>query len=140
VAVDHQGRIALVRQHRYAIDADTLELPAGEVPDGADPIEQAHRELVEETGILARRLDQLGTFAPWPARLQRRCEVVLARDLDVSSLDIEGQEANESIHEVGLYTPTAIQKAITTGEIFDGTTLSALSLYWALSAPPRGSG
>jgi ADP-ribose pyrophosphatase len=135
VAVDAQGRVALVRQHRYPIDAITLEVPAGEVSEGADPIEQARRELAEETGILADRLDDIGTFVPWPARVRRQCRVVLARELDLSKLAIGAQEGNESIHDVGLYAPTTIQTAIATGELFDGPTLCSLSLYWASSAP-----
>jgi 8-oxo-dGTP pyrophosphatase MutT (NUDIX family) len=133
VAVDDQDRVVLVRQHRYPIDAMTLEVPAGEVPDGTDPIEQAQRELAEETGIVAHQLDELGTFAPWPARVRRHCRVVLARKLDLSNLTVAAQEASESIHEVHLYTPAAIRAAIATGEIFDGPTLCSLSLYWAPS-------
>jgi 8-oxo-dGTP pyrophosphatase MutT (NUDIX family) len=134
VAVDDQHRVVLVSQHRYPIDAMTLEVPAGEVPDGADVIEQARRELAEETGIVAHQLDELGAFAPWPARVRRRCHVVLAQELDVSNLTIDAQEANESIHAVRLYTPTAVRAAIATGEIFDGPTLCSLSLYWAASS------
>jgi 8-oxo-dGTP pyrophosphatase MutT (NUDIX family) len=136
VAVDDHERVALVSQHRYPIDAMTLEVPAGEVPDGVDPIEQARWELAEETGIVAQQLDQLGTFAPWPARIRRRCHVVLARELDLSNLSTDAQEGSESIHAVRLYTPAAIRAAIATGDIFDGPTLCSLNIYWASSAAP----
>jgi 8-oxo-dGTP pyrophosphatase MutT (NUDIX family) len=131
IAVNDQGRVVLIRQHRHPIDAMTLEVPAGEVSEGVDPIEQARRELAEETGILAHRLEDVGTVAPWPARVRRRCHVVLARDLDVSKLGRDAQETGESIDDVGLYSPTAIRTAIATGEVFDGPTRCSLSLYWA---------
>jgi hypothetical protein len=58
----------------YPIDAMTLELPAGEIPSGASPIEQARQELAEETGIVAHCLDDLGGFAPFAewAGLERK--------------------------------------------------------------------
>jgi 8-oxo-dGTP pyrophosphatase MutT (NUDIX family) len=136
VAVHDRNRVALVRQHRYPIDAITLEVPAAEVPEGADPMEQARWELAEETGTVAQRLEELGSFAPWPARVRRRCHVVLARELDLSMLGRDSQEGNESIHHVGLYLPKEIRTAIATGEIFDGPTLCSLSLYWASLALP----
>lgn len=132
IAVDDNDRIALVRQHRYPIDATTLELPAGEVALGGDPIEQARRELVEETGILAGRLGVIGRVAPWPARVRRYCDVVLADQLSWSQLGPMAQDGDEAITQVDLYAPDDIREAITSGAIFDGPTLSSLAIYWAL--------
>jgi ADP-ribose pyrophosphatase len=92
IAVDDRDRIAVVRQHRYPIDATTLEIPAGEVTLGGDPIEHARRELAEEPGILAGRLRVIGRFAPWPARVRRYCDVVLADELSWSRLGPVAQE------------------------------------------------
>jgi ADP-ribose pyrophosphatase len=138
VALDDDGRVALVRQHRYPIDATTLELPAGEVRPGVDPIEQAQRELAEETGIHAGRLRIIGHFTPWPARVRRRCDVVFADQLSWSRLGTDNQEGVEAIDHVGMYTPDAIRDAIATGKIFDGPTLSALTIFWAQGDPSVG--
>lgn len=132
IAVDDYSRIALIRQHRYPVDAMTLEVPAGEVPLGGDPIEQGRRELVEETGIMARRLRVIGRFAPWPVRARRYCDVVLADQLSWSQLGPTSQDGDEAITEVGLFTPDAVHEAIGSGAIFDGPTLSSLAIYWAL--------
>jgi ADP-ribose pyrophosphatase len=132
VAVDDDDRIALVRQHRYPIDATTLEVPAGEVALDGDPVEQARRELVEETGISAGRLRVIGQFAPWPARVRRYCHVVLADQLSWSQLGPVAQDGDEAITQVDLYSPDDICEAVSSGAIFDGPTLSSLAVYWAL--------
>lgn len=50
IPVTEDGELVLVRQHRWGIDAPTLEIPAGVVDPGEDPSEAALRELIEETG------------------------------------------------------------------------------------------
>ena len=53
LAVDEAGRVALVGQHRYALDRYSWEIPEGGVPAGESPLEGARRELREETGVEA---------------------------------------------------------------------------------------
>ena len=62
VAIDDQGRVALVSQHRYPLDERTWELPEGGVPLEEDPLEGAKRELAEETGATATTWRVLGRF------------------------------------------------------------------------------
>lgn len=64
VAVTIDGRLVLVRQYRPAVDAYTLELPSGHVEAGETPEQAARKELLEETGFVAERLDYLGVFCP----------------------------------------------------------------------------
>ncbi|HYM84652.1 MAG TPA: NUDIX hydrolase [Candidatus Dormibacteraeota bacterium] len=59
VALDETGRILLVGQHRYTLDAYSWELPEGGVPEDEDLLEGARRELEEETGFTAARWRQL---------------------------------------------------------------------------------
>ncbi len=59
VAVDDDGRILLVGQHRYTLDAYSWEIPEGGAPSGEGPLEGARRELAEETGIIATTWRQL---------------------------------------------------------------------------------
>jgi ADP-ribose pyrophosphatase len=133
VPVADDGRVVLTRQHRYPIDAVTLEVPSGEVPEGRSTIEQARRELAEETGIQAARLEELGVFAPWPARLRRRSLVVLATELNLSGMTIDGQAGDEAIQEIRLCSRKDLRDLIAAGVIMDGNTLSSLSLYWAMT-------
>ena len=66
VAVDDQGRVALVEQHRHAVGAVLLELPAGKMKRGEEPIRCALRELEEETGVRTDRLETLGAVWTTP--------------------------------------------------------------------------
>lgn len=74
------GRVMLVRQYRYAIDAVTLEVPAGAVDPGETPLEAAQRELSEETALRAGSIESLGEFRTSPGRLDERGWLFLARD------------------------------------------------------------
>jgi ADP-ribose pyrophosphatase len=131
VAVGRDQRIVFVEQHRYPLDAVLLELPGGQLPPGHSPLSQATRELFEETGITAEQVRELGEFVPWAARARRRCLAVLATGLDTAGMAVSHQLGNESIHAVHLYPDAEVRRKIAAGEIIDGNTLSALSLYWA---------
>lgn len=63
VALTDDGRICLVRQYRTAIDRVTVEIPAGKLDAGEDPLECAHRELLEETGYTAKKMAYLTSIA-----------------------------------------------------------------------------
>jgi 8-oxo-dGTP pyrophosphatase MutT (NUDIX family) len=74
------GNVVLVRQYRHALGATTLELPAGAISHGERPETAARRELAEETGLAAGRLEHLGTFHTSPGRLNERGWIYLATD------------------------------------------------------------
>jgi 8-oxo-dGTP pyrophosphatase MutT (NUDIX family) len=59
VALDDAERVVLVGQHRYTLDAYSWELPEGGVPGDEDPLAGARRELLEETGLVARTWREL---------------------------------------------------------------------------------
>jgi ADP-ribose diphosphatase len=72
VAVTDARQILLVRQFRPVVDRETLELPSGHVEDREPPEDAARRELLEETGFAASRLELLGTLVPDVGRLANR--------------------------------------------------------------------
>lgn len=72
VAVTVARRILFVRQHRPVVDQVTTELPSGHVDDGESPEEAARRELLEETGYVADRVELLGSLSPDVGRLTNR--------------------------------------------------------------------
>jgi 8-oxo-dGTP pyrophosphatase MutT (NUDIX family) len=68
LALTDDGQAVLVDQYRYAIDRMSLELPAGVIDDGEDPLAGAQRELLEETGFVADRWTAVGRLAVEPSR------------------------------------------------------------------------
>ena len=63
VALDANDRVVLVRQHRYALDHESWEIPEGGSPLDEDPLEGAKRELAEETGYTADAWRELARFS-----------------------------------------------------------------------------
>jgi ADP-ribose pyrophosphatase len=133
VAVNTDQRLALIRQHRYPPNISSFEAPSGEVPRGADSVEVARRELVEETGIRAERFEQLGRVAPWPARLRGWVEVILATELDLSEIGAQNQLGDEGIQAVKMFSPAEVRHLIKSGDVVHGATLSALTLFEAFT-------
>src|SRR5262245_10702258 len=72
IARTPEGAWLLVRQYRPAVEMMTLEFPSGHVDPGQTPEEAARRELAEETGYRANRLDLVGLLAPDVGRLSNR--------------------------------------------------------------------
>ena len=72
VALTRAGKIPIVRQYRPTLEAYTWELPAGLVEPGEDPAEGCRRELLEETGFVARAVHALGENCACTGRLNNR--------------------------------------------------------------------
>lgn len=81
VPVDADGRIHLVRQFRIAIDRETLEIPAGKLEPGEDPKDCAVRELREETGLVAERVELLLAIHTTPGYSDELLWIYLATGL-----------------------------------------------------------
>lgn len=80
-AVDEKGRILLVRQYRFAAGRELLELPAGKLEPGEDPMAAAAREFTEETGFTAASLTKLTEMIPTPAYCTERIYIYEAHGL-----------------------------------------------------------
>jgi ADP-ribose pyrophosphatase len=81
LAMDNNQNIFMVRQFRLAFDRITLELPAGKLDTGEDPLSCAKRELYEETGIAAEDWRELATIMPTPGYSDELISIFLAEDL-----------------------------------------------------------
>ncbi|MGE5373774.1 MAG: NUDIX hydrolase [Bacteroidota bacterium] len=127
VPVDEQGNILFVRQYRPAAGRDLLELPAG-TRNGKEPFEEcAAREIREETGMEAGRLQKLGEFYVAPGYSNEYMAVFLATELKPNPLDADEDEFLElerfGIREVG--------EMFGRGEVPDSKSLAA----WMLAKP-----
>lgn len=76
-----QPAIVFVEVYRAAVDRRLLELPAGKLERGEDPASCAGRELIEETGYQAGRIDPIFDFFTTPGLTNERMHAFLARDL-----------------------------------------------------------
>lgn len=119
------GRIVLIRNFRYSVNETLIELPAGTLEKGEDPMNCAGRELLEETGYLAGQLKPLGSFFASPGILTEKLYAFAAYDLERRSA------APEEGEEIEL-APTPLADAIEMirhGEIHDGKTIATLLMY-----------
>jgi ADP-ribose pyrophosphatase len=118
------GTIVLVRQYRHPAGRYLLELPAGTLNDKEPPEEGAARELEEELGLVAGRMEKLSEFFVSPGFCEEKMWLYLATDL------IETQQRldeDETIEVVRLPLERALQM-ITDGEIEDAKTIIGLML------------
>jgi ADP-ribose pyrophosphatase len=131
VPVAEDGSVYLVRQLRVPAGRTLLELPAGTLEPGEDPLVCARRELQEEIGFQAGQIERLGGFFSAPGFCTEYLHIFVARDLAPSQLD--GDE-DETIEVVKL-SPAAVRAAARRGEIEDAKTLAALFLYELANRP-----
>jgi ADP-ribose pyrophosphatase len=90
-------RICLIRNYRVAVDEELIELPAGTIDRGEDPLETARRELREETGYSAGSLEKLHDFWVSPGILNERMHLFVARDLKPGPPRLEHGEQIKSL-------------------------------------------
>ena len=75
-------RVCLIRNFRMAVNETLVELPAGTIDPNEDPLETAKRELIEETGYRAGRMEKLAEFFMSPGILHERMHLFLATELE----------------------------------------------------------
>jgi len=93
VAVTPGGEVILVEQYRAAVDCVALELPAGYISEGTSPLEQARRELREESGYLSDRWHEIATLSPSPHRMAKVETVFLALGAEPrDAIDLDATE------------------------------------------------
>ena len=116
------GKIALVRQYRYAYGEEIYEIPAGKLNAGEDPEQAAGRELTEETGLIASRLDLLFTLYPSPGYTNEKIYIYRAEGVKegMQKLD-EGEFLNAEFLPV-----EEVKEMIARGEIRDAKTIVAV--------------
>lgn len=119
---DHDPRVLLIRQFRHAADGYIWEIPAGRLDPGETPEQCAARELKEETGMVAGRLDLLTTIYTTPGFTDERIHLFLGMALRAGEHQREADEFMELV-------PTrwsAVLDLIRNRDIMDGKTVSAL--------------
>jgi ADP-ribose diphosphatase len=123
VAVDADDRVVLVRQLREPARKELLELPAGAVDEGEEPLATAHRELAEETGFSGGEWRHASSFWTTPGFCRELMHLFFAEGVEEGERHLEDDEAIELVR-----VPVA-EIASRLGEIEDGKTLAGLLLY-----------
>lgn len=126
VPLRDDGRLLLVRQYRHPAGRALLEFPAGGLDPGEDPLTCAARELQEEVGYRAGRLEKLGGFFLAPGYDTEYQQAFLAEELTPAAVRPDDDEV---IEVVPLSLPRLLDAA-ESGEIEDAKTLAALLLLW----------
>ena len=124
VPVDEQNRVWFVRQYRHAAGEVLLELPAGTVEPGEPPLECARREIREEIGMAAGRIELIGQYFLAPGYSTEFMHVFLATDLHPDPL--EG-DADEFLSAEAIPLEEVLRMA-ENGKIRDAKTLASLML------------
>jgi ADP-ribose pyrophosphatase len=124
VPVDDQNRVWFVRQYRHPAGEVLLELPAGMVEPGEAPLDCARREIREEIGMAAGRIEPIGEYYLAPGYSTEFMHVFLATDLHPDPLPGDADEFI-SVEPIPL---EVVLHMIESGKIRDAKTLASLML------------
>lgn len=118
------GDLVLVHQYRHAAGDWLLELPAGRLEPGEEPLVAARRELEEETGHRAKAWRELSRFLPAPGFCSEHMTLFLAEELEAVPGGGLTADPDEEIELVRL----SPREVLDSGQVRDGKTLLAAAL------------
>ena len=124
IPVLDSGELVMERQYRYVLGRHCLEFPAGKIDPGEDPLATGRRELLEETGYVAREWTYLATIHPTVAYSTERILVYLARGLRHQGGKLDDGE----FLEVLTLSLAALLELVRSGEITDVKTV--IGVFW----------
>lgn len=117
-------QIVLVKQYRYSVDEELIELPAGRIEKGEDPFPAAKRELAEETGYTAKNWLKLAQFYSAPGFCNEILYLYSATDVTLSAKALDEDEETEVI----LVTLKEAWQLVNKGHVRDAKTIAGISL------------
>lgn len=120
------GRILMVQQYRHSVGKSLFEIPGGIVDKGEDPAKAAVRELEEETGYTADKIEKLLTAFPAPAYSSEQANIYVAKGLNPSSSKNKGDEDEIMVQA---FTVQDILTMVTDGRVQDFKTILAVLYY-----------
>ena len=122
VPLHDDGTITFVRQYRTPAQAVLLEIPAGGIDPGESPEAAAHRELTEETGLRASRLEHVAAFYTAAGFCSEFMHLYIATGLSEATAH---QDDDENIETIRLSLEDALSR-VATGEVRDAKSLIGL--------------
>jgi len=122
-ALTNENKLVLVKQYRYPLRADLIELPAGKLEKGEDPLVCATRELTEETGYTAEKIVKLNAVPTAPGFCSEILHIYLATGLKPGPAHREEGEYGMEVFEC---TIPEIEDMIMSGKITDSKTIAGV--------------
>lgn len=119
----HDGAVVLVRQHREPAKRRLVELPAGTLEKGEDPLESARRELEEEVGLKDGRWRKLGTYFTSPGFLDEQMHLFVAEAL------VPGEQNTDQDEDIEIVRWPVEELEARLAELEDLKTVAALLLF-----------
>ena len=126
VPVPEPGKVILIRQYRYAVNASLWELPAGSVDEGETPEAAARRECHEEIGVVPATIVRLSALYPTPGYCDE--EMVFFRLSGLEETDEQAQVDEDEDIEAQTFELREARDMVRRGEITDMKTLVGLTL------------
>jgi ADP-ribose pyrophosphatase len=132
VVLDADNNAVMVRQFRKAIDRIILEIPAGGIDNGEQPVDCVRREMQEEIGFIPGKIQRLGGFYSAPGYCNEYLYLYLATQLEPSRLEAEDTDDIEVV-KVPL---KQIPDLISSGDICDSKSIAGL--MWVIYLGLKG--
>ena len=133
--LDEDGNIWFVRQFRLGSETELIELPAGVIEKGEEPLDCARREIREEIGMAAKQWQKLGSFYLAPGYATENNHVFLAKGLFPSPLTMDEDE----FLKVEQFHIRKVLQMIQEDTIHDGKSLAALAIFIQLYPVETGA-
>ncbi|WP_214690800.1 MULTISPECIES: NUDIX hydrolase [unclassified Exiguobacterium] len=128
LVIDESDNIVMVEQYRKAFESMSLEIPAGKLEKGEEPMASAERELEEETGYTAESLEKIFSFYGAPGFCSERVDVYVAKGLSAGEMNLDEDE----FLNVKRYSFDKAVDLLDRGIITDAKTIMAIQ-WWQLS-------
>ncbi|MCA0980515.1 NUDIX hydrolase [Exiguobacterium aestuarii] len=128
LVIEESDKIVMVEQYRKAFESMSLEIPAGKLEKGEEPVSSAERELAEETGYTAESLEKIFSFYGAPGFCSERVDVFVAKGLSAGEMNLDEDE----FLNVKRYSFEEAVDLLDRGVITDAKTIMAIQ-WWQLS-------
>lgn len=124
IPIDDEGYVYVVKQYRKPVEKISIEIPAGKLDAGEEPLDCAVRELKEETGLTSGKMTHLFSVATTAAFCDEIIHIYMANDLREGQMHTDDDEflTCEKIHL------DKMLEMVMTGEIFDSKTIISVLL------------